>query len=553
VPIEQIRSLLLIALAVVLFLLWQAWQHDYGPKPQQPTPPATAQQQKPPAGTEVPSGVPEVPSVPGETPSAPQPAPTAAEHPMIHVHTDVLDVEIDPKGGTLRQANLLDYPVSTQQPQTPVRLLNDTPGDLFLGESGLVGAAAAPNHHTLFTAERTDYQLAPGEDTLQVPLHWSSPSGVTVTKVYTFHRNSYVIDVSHRVRNDSTTPWSGRMYAQFERKPPPGQKHGLFHIYTYTGGVISTQDKAYEKISFDTMAEHPVERDTKDGWVAMIQQYFAGAWVPDREATNHYYSKALPQQRYVLGVMSSAHTIAPGSSGRLDMTLYVGPKVQSRLAAVAPHLERIIDYGWLWFISEPLFWLLQKIHWLLGNWGWSIVVLTFLIKLVFFPLSATSYKSMARMRRLQPRIQALRERYGSDKQRMNQAMMQIYKEEKINPLGGCLPIVVQIPVFIALYWVLVESVELRQAHFLLWINDLSRNDPYFVLPILMGIAMFIQQRLNPAPPDPMQAKIMMALPVVFTFFFLFFPAGLVLYWLVNNVLSIAQQWYITRRIVPATK
>jgi YidC/Oxa1 family membrane protein insertase len=285
------------------------------------------------------------------------------------------------------------------------------------------------------------------------------------------------------------------------------------------------------------------------GWVAMIQHYFVGAFVPDSKAQNYYYSKALANSRYVLGVMVPSKTIAPGESGTLGLKIYTGPKDQDRMEALAPYLQRTVDYGWLWFIAEPIFWSLRAIHGVLGNWGFAIILLTMIIKLLFFKLSAASYKSMANMRRLQPRIVQLRERYGSDKARVNQAMMELYKTEKINPLGGCLPIVVQIPVFISLYWVLLESVELRQQPFIFWLQDLSGHDPYFILPLLMGASMFVQQRLNPAPPDPMQAKIMMALPVVFTFMFLFFPSGLVLYWFVNNLLSIAQQWVITRKIV----
>jgi len=292
-----------------------------------------------------------------------------------------------------------------------------------------------------------------------------------------------------------------------------------------------------------------VDRTVSGGWVAMIQHYFVGAWLPGQDRLNHYYSKALADGRYVMGVVGPEQAVAPGATARFDMRTFIGPKDQDRMSAAAPNLERTVDYGWLFLIAEPIFWLLQFIHEYVGNWGWSIVILTLLIKLAFFHLSATSYKSMARMRKLTPRMQALRERYGDDRQKLNQAMMEIYKTEKINPLGGCLPILVQIPVFISLYWVLLESVELRQAPFMLWIQDLSVHDPYFVLPLLMGATMFIQQKLNPPPPDPIQAKVMMALPFVFTFFFLFFPAGLVLYWFVNNVLSIAQQWVITRKIV----
>ena len=469
----------------------------------------------------------------------------------IRVRTEVVDAEIDAVGGNLRWLNLLKYPVSVQESHTPFTLLADQPPSIFVAQSGLLGPSVAPDHHATFRSEQTAYALKEGDDSLEVKLIWDGPAGVKVTKVYTFHRSSYLIEVSYRVANGADKPWSGRMYGQFQRTEPPS-KRGLGFIYTYTGGVLSTPENPYQKVDFGEIAKQDLNASAKGGWIAMIQHYFVGAWVPAPDSLNHFYTKAVVGPRYVIGVMLPETTIAPGQEGELRMALYAGPKVQAWLEQVAPYLNRTVDYGWLWFIAQPLFWLLDHIHRLLGNWGWSIVLLTVLIKLAFFHLSATSYKSMARMRKLQPRLTALRERYGDDRARMNQAMMELYKKEKINPLGGCLPILVQIPVFIALYWVLLESVELRQAGFMLWINDLSTYDPYFVLPILMGVTMFLQQRLNPAPPDPLQAKVMMALPLVFTFFFLFFPSGLVLYWLINNVLSIAQQWVITQRIAPET-
>jgi len=575
--IEQIRQLLLIALVGVLFLMWQAWLEDYGRQapegeaqqgtertapPDSPGPPERADAPDAPAPGAAPQSAPEGQAArQADVPEAPSAAGTAAPEPeqaatpertWVHVRTGVLEAWIDPRGGDLRRVDLLNYPVSPEQPDTPVSLLHDTGAELFVAQSGLIGARDAPNHYTEYRVERSDYRLAAGQDAVQVRLNWRGDGGVTVTKVYTFRRDSYVVGVAHEVENAGAEAWSARMYGQLQRTAPEGAR-GLFRIPTYTGGVISTAEKPYEKVGFDDMAERPLDLTTRGGWAAMIQHYFAAAWVPAQENPYHYYTKALDGERYVIGLISPERALAPGSSGRFDMRMYVGPKIADRLAELAPHLERAVDYGWLWFLSEPLFWLLDKIHGYIGNWGWSIVVLTLLIKLAFFHLSATSYKSMARMRKLQPRLLALRERYGSDKQRMNQAMMQLYKEEKINPLGGCLPILVQIPVFIALYWVLIESVELRHADFMFWIDDLSSYDPYFVLPILMGITMFLQQRLNPTPPDPMQARIMQVLPVVFTFFFLFFPAGLVLYWLVNNVLSILQQWVITRRIAPDVK
>ena len=316
----------------------------------------------------------------------------------------------------------------------------------------------------------------------------------------------------------------------------------------YTGGAISSPEKRYEKITFDAMTEQPLSRDVQGGWVAMIQHYFVSAWVPGQQESNHLYTKALPDERFIIGLVEPTVQVPPGATGTLDAELYMGPKDQTRLEQIATGLDLTVDYGWLWFIAQPLFWLLKWFHHLVGNWGVAIILVTLLIKLAFYKLSATSYRSMANMRRMAPKMQDLKQRYAGDREKLNHAMMELYKKEKINPLGGCLPIVVQIPVFIALYWMLLESVELRQAPFFLWIHDLSVMDPYYVLPLLMGVSMFIQQRLNPAPPDPIQAKVMMALPFVFTVFFAFFPAGLVLYWFVNNLISIAQQWFITRRI-----
>jgi YidC/Oxa1 family membrane protein insertase len=326
---------------------------------------------------------------------------------------------------------------------------------------------------------------------------------------------------------------------------------GSQFLYTYTGGAIYTPEEKYEKISFEDMESSKLSMEVKGGWVGMLQHYFLGAWVPPAEETDHFYSNVLPGQRYVLGAYTPSISLAAGGSHIFSSGFVAGPKLQDELEAIAPGLDLTVDYGWLTVLAKPIFWLLKSIQGVVLNWGWSIILLTLIIKLVFFKLSETSYKSMANMRKMTPRIQALKDRYGDDKQRLNQAMMEMYKKEKINPLGGCLPILVQIPVFIALYWVLLESVELRQAPWILWLQDLSIKDPYYVLPIIMGISMFIQQKLNPAPPDPMQAKIMMSLPFVFTIFFAFFPSGLVLYWVTNNILSIAQQWYITRQIEAA--
>ena len=555
--IEQIRMVLIIALCVVSFLLWDAWQRDYGPKP---PPPAPVEQPAPDAAPS--DSAPRSVDVP-QAPLAVQPARTAAAPSedkaddlahgrKIRVTTDVLSVQIDTLGGTIAGADLLSYPVSNDKPNESFQLLDDTnPGTYFTAQSGLTGPRSAPNHHARYQSEADTYELTEGTDFIDVPLRWTSPDGVEVTRTYRFARDHYVIEVGVEVVNRSDSSWHGALYGQFQRGEPESSG-GLFRTYTYTGGILSGPEKPYEKIDFSDMASQDVDRDVVGGWVAMIQHYFAAAWVPGSDETNHYYSKSLPNGRFAIGVVSPVATVPAGGADEFSFSLYVGPKIQQRMQDVAPHLERTVDYGWLWLIAEPLFWLLSWIHGFVGNWGWAIIILTCLIKLAFFQLSATSYKSMARMRKLQPRITTLRERHAADKQRMNQAMMELYRQEKINPLGGCLPILVQIPVFIALYWVLLESVELRQASFIGWLDDLSLHDPYFVLPVLMGVTMLIQQKLNPTPPDPMQARIMMALPFVFTFFFLFFPSGLVLYWFVNNVLSIIQQWVITKKIVGQT-
>jgi YidC/Oxa1 family membrane protein insertase len=555
VAIEQLRNLLLIALCVVGFLLWQAWQKDYGPKPVQRAPTAAVSEDGQPAPV-VEEDVPALPNISDDVPAAAPDGPSvtaAPDYDKVRVRTDLLDVDINLRGGGIRRLALLDYPVSLEDKDAAFQLLEFQPPNVFLAQSGLRGKAAAgdsnvPDHHAAFTAESTDFVLADGDDTLDVKLHWKSDDGVRITKIYSFHRDSYVVDLRYEVENGSGEPWGARMYGQFQRSEvePEG---GLFRTYTYTGGVISGPEKPYEKIDFSDMRDVDLKRSQIGGWIAMIQHYFTSAWLPAAEGSNYFYSKAVADDRFVLGVMTPHVSVPPNGTGSVALRLYAGPKVQERLKAVAPNLERTVDYGWLWFIAEPLFWLLTKIYGFIGNWGFSIIVLTMLIKLAFFHLSATSYKSMARMRKLQPRVMDLRDRFSGDKAKLNQAMMELYKKEKINPLGGCLPILVQIPVFIALYWVLLESVSLRQAPFVFWIHDLSLHDPYFVLPLLMGITMFAQQRLNPAPPDPMQARIMMALPFVFTFLFLFFPSGLVLYWFVNNLLSIAQQWVITKKIV----
>ena len=541
------RLFLFVALSLILLLIWQAWLQDYGPKTA-PTV-ATALAQTAPA----PAAAPDVPNAAAQTAAAPSATPAAANIPAgqrIHIITDLLDLELDTLGGDIHKADLLAYPQTESKSSAPFRLLNDTPPDIFMPQSGLL-ADGAPDHHALYSAANDEYRLAPGAQQLEVRLHWQSPAGLRVDKVYTLKRGSYVVALRYEVANAGSTVWKGRAYEQLQHGTP--QKASRYGISTYTGGVIYSPDEKYKKVKFEDMAKQPLSRDFNNGWAAMIQHYFVGAWIPEPQLTSHYYSKALDDGHYVLGLVSPELSVAPQDKGVFSARLYAGPKLQDHLAEVAPGLELTVDYGSLTFIAQPIFWLLKHIHRLVGNWGWAIILLTMLIKAGFYKLSETSYRSMANMRKLQPRMQALKERFGDDKQKLNQAMMDLYKKEKINPLGGCLPILVQIPVFIALYWVLIETVEMRQAPWILWIQDLSSADPYFVLPLIMGVTMFAQQKLNPTPIDPMQAKMMMAMPVIFTVFFAFFPAGLVLYWVVNNTLSIAQQWVITRRIEAGAK
>ncbi len=541
--------ILWVALAFVLMLIWQAWQQDYGPRPEAAVPAQQTGKNNQPSGA-----VPTVPSV--ETPAA-QARETLKSGERIRVRTDVLDLEIDTVGGDLRRVDLPAYPVSIEQPDVPLRLMSDSDGQLFVLQSGLLPGdkqGQAVDHHVLFSAARNEFELQQGQDELEVRLEWNSEDGLQVSKIFLFRRGSYAFDVRYEVKNATGKEWRGHLYQQLQRIPPV-ENRNIFMMHTYTGGVISgidpntNEELRYEKIGFDDMVETPVNRDMKGGWEAMIQHYFLVATIPDQEEINHFYSKRVDGSRYVLGMVSKTpRIVAAGARDEFGFTVYAGPKLNTVLESLAPHLELTVDYGYLTILANPLFWLLDKIHGLVGNWGWAIIFLTIIIKLIFFPLSAASYRSMASMRKLAPRLKSIKERYADDKEGYQRAMMDLYKKEKINPLGGCLPILVQIPVFIALYWVLLESVELRQAPWIGWIQDLSIKDPYFVLPLIMGASMFAQYKLNPQPPDPLQAKIMMYLPIVFTVFFLFFPAGLVLYWVVNNILSIAQQWYITHKM-----
>ncbi|MGH8503001.1 MAG: membrane protein insertase YidC [Gammaproteobacteria bacterium] len=557
------RVLLYFSLVLVLYLIWSAWQRDYAP---QPAPQAPALSRGLPAddkARETTPDVPQAPVMPNVAGQRSAPREEAPESRPIRVVTDVLDIQIDTRGGDIRRAALPTYPAEAHAPDKPFVLMHSDPAHgVYIAQSGLIhdrtadggtGEDLAPSHHALYEAQRHEYRLRAGEDELRVPLTWQSPSGVTVRKTFTFRRDDFLVDVSHTIINRSDEPWSGRQYRQLRHGPIREEEKSLL-LYTYTGAAY--YDGKYEKLPFEDMQSDGLSREITGGWAAMLEHYFVSAWVPQANERNFFYTNVVEEggrPEYIIGLRSQGLNVAPRETGTFNAQIFLGPKLQEPLGEIAPGLELVVDYGIFTVLAKPLFWLLDFIHGLVGNWGWAIVILTLLIKLAFYKLSETSYKSMAKMRTVQPRMVALRERYAGDKQKMNQALMELYKTEKINPLGGCLPILVQIPVFIALYWMLLESVEMRQADFILWIDDLSSRDPYFILPLLMGATMFVQQKLNPAPLDPIQAKMMMALPVVFTGFFAFFPSGLVLYWFVNNLLSIAQQWVITKRIESGAK
>ena len=548
---ETMRLILIVALALVSIMIWQAWQQDYVRSVAAPAPVAgTATVPGPARQDDLPDfrGVPLDPALGGsDAPLAPgaAPAPSSAGG-LIRVKTDVLDLRINTEGGGIEYLALPDYPLSKRKPDEPVILLKRQYDDFYVVQGGLLSKAGeTANHKTLFRSERDSYALE-GRERINVPLSWESEDGLKVIKTYTFYRGRYDADVDYEVINGGSNEWAGSAYAQINRTEP--RDNGSAFIYTYTGAVLSSPEKRYEKIDFSDIEEDRLAADITNGWAAMLQHYFITALIPDSSEAQYHYYTLNPDNSYVIGAITPARSIAAGQRDRFRQRLYFGPKLQKELEQIADGLELTVDYGIFWFIAKPLFWVLDHIHSYTGNWGWSIVLVTLLLKLVFYHLSAAGYRSMANMRKVQPRLLSIRERYKSDRARQHQAMMALYKEEKINPLGGCFPVLVQIPVFISLYWVLLESVELRQADFVLWINDLSAPDPYFVLPLIMGVTMFVQQKLNPAPMDPMQQKIMSILPVIFTVFFAFFPSGLVLYWVANNILSIAQQWMITRSI-----
>jgi YidC/Oxa1 family membrane protein insertase len=545
------RFILLFALAFVGLLLYQAWMRDYGART--PLAPISTAAQPPEAAS-----IPVTPAMPlsNVEPQGTEQIPieTSRIADFVTVETDVLRVEISTRGGTLENLHLLRYPLTTEQPEIKFQLFKPHEPNFYVAQSGLIAGKnePAPTDTAMFTVDKPKYVLTPGTDKFNVDLTWSNALGIKMIKRFIFTRNSYLIELNQIIENTTAAAWSARAYVQLQRSKPIESEEASF-AKAYNGTAYYNAKEKFEKISFDDIAKTQLANKTmSDGWIAMVQHHFISAWVIDKTTGNTgdktLYTNKYPNVRYAIGMYSPPIKVAPGQTFVFTDKLFVGPKLQNHLAAIAPGLDLTVDYGWLTVIAQPIFWLLDQLHYLFGNWGWAIIFLTVLIKVAFYKLSESSYKSMADMRKLTPKLQEVKDRYGDDTERLNQAMMDLYRKEKINPLGGCLPIVVQIPVFIALYWVLLESVEMRQAPFALWINNLSAPDPYFILPLIMGISMFVQQQLNPAPMDPIQAKVMMGMPLIFTIFFAFFPSGLVLYWVVNNLLSIAQQWYIVRAV-----
>jgi len=556
---NNLRIILWGALALLLLLNYQTWMHDY-PAPSAVVTPAPVAGGAPagaPSGSDLGNRIPEVPraataaaaaaaSAPAGEAAVPGTEPRAGAA-QVHVRTDVLDVDINTLGGTLDRVDLLAYP-QVKGEATPVRLENhDDPQSLYQLQSGLVGPAGAeyPTHLALYSSAQADYTLDSAAE-LRVPLTWSE-AGVTVTKTFVFRRGAYQIGLDYEVHNGGSVAWQARPYAQILRNDPP-TKRSYFNVtsYAFHGPAIWNGTK-YRKLDTADAQDSRLSVDVRDGWVAALQHHFVSAIVPPRGAPWHF-GLAVSGQQYLLSASGPEQTLAPAASAQFSATLFTGPKLQGQLEATAPELGRVADYGSLWFLARPLFLALSFVHKLTGNWGVAILVVTFLLKLLFYPLSEASGRSMAKMKTLQPRIKNLQETYADDREKLGRAMMELYQREKINPLASCLPIVIQIPVFLAFYWVLLESVEMRQAPFGFWIHDLSSRDPLFILPAIMAAAMFVQYKLNPAPPDPVQAKVFMIMPLVMSATFAFFPSGLVLYWVTNTVLSIAQQWNINRRL-----
>jgi YidC/Oxa1 family membrane protein insertase len=547
------RLLVWATFGILLWFTYQTWMQEYGPKvvpaaPQGATAPAPAtaipaedQLSLPELGN-VGSNADEVAdTLPGD-----EPAVTEGQAGLITVRTDVLALQISPRGGTLVQATVLNYPIHKDEPDKLVQLLTPDRSDLGLIRTGLRSATGpGADQDALFSSPRSDYVLGDADE-LVVPLTSSDANGVSIEKTFHLTRGSYAITVEQILVNNSGEPWRGDQYTQLLRRSK-GVDRSMFDVdsYSFDGPQTYNGDKAEKHKQDDLRAKGPVEFSTPDGWVAAIQHHFLSAVIPEA-GTPHIYRVELNNGTTIASVVGAKRTVEPGASETFSRQLFIGPKIQSQLGELHERLKLTVDYGWLTILSQPMFWLLAFIHDYVANWGVSIILVTVLIKLAFYKMTETSGRSMAKMRNLQPRIKALQERYKDDRQQLSQQMMDLYKREKVNPAAGCLPILIQMPFFLAFYWVLIESVEMRQAPFALWITDLSTRDPYFILPLIMGAAMLLQQKLNPAPADPVQARVMQIMPIMFTGFFAFFPSGLVLYWATNTVLSIAQQWKINK-------
>lgn len=546
------RLILLIIFCVSLYMLGENWMKQYGPKPVSKTD-TTSQS----ATTSSPDAIPSTAGqgtaadIPGSTATPAKdaaPAVASSNGELMTLETDLMRVMVNTIGGDIQSVELLTHRDVVDDKKN-FFLLENNKQRVYVAQSGLIGPGV-PNHKSPHVAGEKAVKLADGSDEARLEMTAQEPgSAVKVKKIISVKRGSYVINVSYHIENGKSEAIKPDAYFHLLRDDQPAAGDSRW-IATFTGIAMFTQEGKYEKHAFSdiTKGKAKLPRKSGDGWIGMVQHYFVAAWLPTKDVAREFYGKAVGNNLFQAGVMVPAGEIAAGQSSDVSMPLYVGPQDQDKLEKLAPGLDLTVDYGWLTIVAKPMFQFLHAIYEVVKNWGVAIIILTIIIKLIFFPLSAASYKSMARMRLLAPKLQKLKEQYGDDRQKLHQAMMELYKTEKINPLGGCLPIVVQIPVFIALYWVLLGSVEMRNSPFMLWIQDLSRPDPFYVLPVLMGISMIIQTRLNPEPPDPVQAKVMKIMPVAFSVFFFFFPAGLVLYWLVNNILSIAQQWYITRKL-----
>jgi YidC/Oxa1 family membrane protein insertase len=551
---DNLRLLIWATFGMLLWLTYQAWQADYAAAPVAETQPATEGTTAPPVGIDSLPSLPE--AVADSAPAAQQPPslgvelePTPqADTGIVRVTTDVLDVEINTTGATLQRAAIRNYPVHKDEPDNLVELLSPAGPDRGAIQMGLIaeGDGAEANHLALFASPSTTYELN-GDDEIVVPFTWTDGQGISVEKEIRFTRGSYRIDITQRIVNNSGADWRGAEYAQIERRSHEAER-SMFNVdsYSFDGPIIYDGDKSEKLKHDDLLSDGPYDIKAANGWVGSIQHHFLSAIVPSRDAEYRYKVTVTGDTSVASLIRSPSLIVSSGSEFTFETSAFVGPKLQSQLEQLDESLKLTVDYGWLTIISQPLFWLLSKVHLFLGNWGLSIILVTILIKMAFYKLTEASGRSMAKMREIQPRMKALQDRYKDDRQALSQAMMELYKREKVNPAAGCLPILIQMPFFLAFYWVLLESVEMRQAPFALWITDLSSRDPYFILPIIMGAAMLFQQRLNPAPADPVQAKVMQIMPIMFTGFFAFFPSGLVLYWVTNTLLSIAQQWYINK-------